>query len=386
VEAAGWTAADGWEDPSYLSDASGDRLAPRIAVAPDGQATAIWQRPTASINELRFASRTGPGEDWEAAASVPGAAYVRSSDVAVDGLGGVIAVWDSRRDFSSSLFASRRVPGGAWSPEPEDVPAWGVWPSSPRVALDGDGDATVAWRLGDAGWPIVEAVVQRDGNWRQSTVLSRPGERGEYPAVAVDPSGAAPTVTWLGAGGVDVSVYDWSAPASFRPPVWSAPPRRVRPRGSLPTPLGGGSLTLTAPRQGLGGAVRGGALRAVCWFGAIGRCDVSADLAPKVAKRLRIPGRRVGSRVVVARGSVAVLRPGSATFVRLRLAPGARRALRRIHRVRSATRRRAIARARTPFAKRRARRMTRPAIPIRLHATARFYSQTRTARTGLRLR
>lgn len=212
IQAAGWSVGDGWEDlPADISDAGSDSHTPLVAVGPDGEATVIWLREHGGTTVLRSASRPGAGEGWSDATWVTGIGVVEQPALAVDGQGGAMAVWRSRGDFSAPLSFSRRPAGGAWE-DPGSVPNSGAWASHPDVALAADGEATVAWQFYDRDKQVVEAGIERDGQWRRVTTLPAAGDYAYAPAVAVGPAGAAPTAVWRGPGGVQASAYDRAGP------------------------------------------------------------------------------------------------------------------------------------------------------------------------------
>ena len=396
-----WSAAD-WVPESL------DVQSPELAIDGQGEAMAIW------VSRFEFGaflnvSRRPPGGPWSAIPDeVPtSGVWPSRPQIALDAGGDATIAWQLD-DGDNPVVEALVQRNGFWgSPVRLSVPDHrGLDPS---VAVDPTGSVpTAAWvgRTGvEASAYDSAAPALRDLSIPSSAIAGTPVAFSVSPFDVLSP---ITLTTWRiggesyvgervthtfpvvpgrvnslsSAAGVRVTSRDLANNSTSA----TASVRVVQPSQSPRVPTSGGpGLTLVAPPQSLARVVRTGRLRAVCRLGAPATCRVRADLEPALAKRMRIPGRRVARRIVIARGHTIASQGGPAR-VALELTPRARKALRRIHRARTAARRHAIARAPTSRAKRIARNKPRAAIPIRLHATARLYTNTRTAIRGSRLR
>src|SRR5215207_11109219 len=95
---------------------------------------------------------------WRPSFDLPGPANRPAGfDVAGAPDGTVIAVWTKTTEGTSQVMASVRPPGGAFgTPEPLGAPSGG----SPRIAIDGSGNAIVAWLQEAGGGSTLLTVMQ----------------------------------------------------------------------------------------------------------------------------------------------------------------------------------------------------------------------------------
>jgi hypothetical protein len=179
-----------WSAPLRLSGA-GFALFPRLAVAPSGDAVAIWQMEGGPIVA---ATRRATGT-WEAPVVLD--ASGREPDVATDTRGDLQAIWVHTGDDGSSLRTASHPLGGAWSapivvaqdPDPFTLGRAGV-------SIDDAGAAVASWERGAGTGHEIHAEVyvasRRDGAWGVPVRLAAFGARvGE----AMDEAGTA-TVVW----------------------------------------------------------------------------------------------------------------------------------------------------------------------------------------------
>ena len=117
-------------------------------------------------------------------------------DVAVDALGNVLVMWDSRGASSSGIYFNYRPVGGdfgvGWT-----VPLGGFNALEPAIAMDDQGNAYGVWMKGFGPpfhWDVVFMYNPAGGSWTSNTV--RVNDDGgatdqTYPDIAVDSSGNA---------------------------------------------------------------------------------------------------------------------------------------------------------------------------------------------------
>lgn len=181
-----------------LSGSGQDAAAPRLDVAPDGQATIVWQRWDGFhyLAQVRQVAADGTSEGSAQRLSVAGGDAVEPQ-VAVAADGTATAVW-TRFDGEDSVVQTRRIDAaGALGEVTSDLSAAGESAIQPRVAVAADGTATVVWnRFDGANWVIQSRRVSAAGLPEAATLnLSAAGRGAAEPQVDLDPGGSA-TIAW----------------------------------------------------------------------------------------------------------------------------------------------------------------------------------------------
>jgi hypothetical protein len=219
-------ALDGtWNEPQLLlvSETDESEQSPRVAVASDGSAVAVWRRccEYPSYDTLWF-NTYDPEDGWSAPAAVPAPEDFRWNVVepvlAGDGNGNVTALWSqihnlgtvSRRIWSSTFSRDE-----GWSlPEvlEEDAAGYDV-----GLHVAGSGDAMSMW----SGYSGIRAGVRAAGQWAPPLELQAEGSPiGVDPELAASAGGHA-IAAWLNGatsaqGAVWTSVFDpaegWGQP------------------------------------------------------------------------------------------------------------------------------------------------------------------------------
>jgi hypothetical protein len=170
----------------------------------DGQANAVIVFPATAANGkvvVRAALKPAGGP-FGAPFDLSNNAESAGTDpsVAMNAGGAAVAVW-SRFDGAKTIVqASSRAPGGAFAPA-ADLSAAGQDAKNPRVALNDDGAAAVAWVRSNGTVDIAQARVRPSGQAAFAPVqdLSASGPAGQdasAPDLALDPAGRA-TVVWV---------------------------------------------------------------------------------------------------------------------------------------------------------------------------------------------
>ena len=129
-----------WSAPGFISQPGVNAFQPRLALAPSGEAVAVWE--TIGGNLVQGAIRTGG--TWGPARNLSGeAAAEPHPSVAINPAGAMLAVWQGGPGAGSSIQGNHRPAGGDW------LGAMSV-PSSagtePAVAIDPQGDGATVWR------------------------------------------------------------------------------------------------------------------------------------------------------------------------------------------------------------------------------------------------
>jgi hypothetical protein len=182
---------------------------PALGVDDAGRATAVWATTTGPLYEgipltatVRTADRA-PGGGWTAPQVLDAVASEWGEpDVAVNGRGDAVAAWETR---AGGIHAATRRAGGAWS-APAPLAAQG---SAPRVALDRNGQAHVAWTTATG---VQAATRATEGAWAVQTLPAAavPEYAVRSLALAVDPSGTA-TLAWTATDAVEVAQWRLSS-------------------------------------------------------------------------------------------------------------------------------------------------------------------------------
>ena len=168
----------------------GNAFSPRIAVGPDRTATVVWRR------------FDGANEIVQASTRVPGGAFATPVDLSAAGQSGKLpdiafapdssatAVWEG-----PEIESSTRPAGGAFGP-PVELTTGAANLSNPGIAIAGDGTTTAIWDAWNGSNDIIQASTRPPGGGFAGPVdLSRSQGDSSAPQIAIDPIGSA-TVVW----------------------------------------------------------------------------------------------------------------------------------------------------------------------------------------------
>jgi len=163
IQTATRPAGGTWSAPVSISTA-GHRLVqdPQIAVSPQGEATAIWQRSNGSELVVQGATRPAGGS-WSAPVEITtghgrGGQHLQ---LVVDSWGNATAIWegyDSRPGPNFAIQAAKRPRGGAWS-RPTDISRWTESLGEPQIAVDPQGSSTAIWPIGAKGGTVIQSAT-----------------------------------------------------------------------------------------------------------------------------------------------------------------------------------------------------------------------------------
>jgi len=203
VESAYRPAGEGWEAPMDLSEpelegevvpGAHDASAPRIAVDRNSNVTVIWERYAGTNQVLLQAVERPAGGSWTAPVDIAEFSQGAAPEpwIAVDWEGNATAVWKQGEVITSSFHPF----AGSWG---EPVPLSEEESFTPQAAMDARGDTTVVWMHYDGSHYLVESVYRPEGGaWEAPTLVSKAGEEGGNPHVALDAKGDS-LVVWRGA-------------------------------------------------------------------------------------------------------------------------------------------------------------------------------------------
>jgi hypothetical protein len=217
IQSATRPAGGSWSAPVTIS--SGGRLnyRPRVVVDSEGNATAVWLWSIGESSVVQSATCPAEGS-WSAPVDV--SAVGRAAfffDVALDSQGGATAVWEE--ETKGAIQSATRLAEGIWS-APVDISVAGAFAHSPQVAVDSQGNATAVWeRYNPQGTLIQSATRPAGGSWSAPVSLFKPRRHAQQPQVAVDSQGDA-TAIWERSNGSDLVIQGATRPLGGS---WSAP-------------------------------------------------------------------------------------------------------------------------------------------------------------------
>jgi hypothetical protein len=213
--------------PLDLTPTSGEAEARTSHVAEDaaGEATVVWNASLEKSNYIVEAATVAGGvASAPVKLSAPGQNAVLPT-VAVNERGDAIVAWTRSNGTHEIVQASFRHAGGNFGAPVDLSPLGGsAATTSPRVAIDAAGDATVAWQWSNGGAEVIQEATRSAaaGSFTATETLSNPAEGSIQPAVAMNTEGDT-VVAWVRIGASNVTPQarvrpaggKFSEPASF---------------------------------------------------------------------------------------------------------------------------------------------------------------------------
>jgi hypothetical protein len=211
VEAVTWTASGAFGNVVQLSPSSQGAFLPDIAVNEAGTAVVVWQAaaPLDNSSPYQVESATRPaGGSWSAATAVsPVMPQTWSPKVALDGSGNATVVWQQSATANNyRIYAATRPAGGAWGSPTAIETSYYLGQNS--VAADVAGNVTASWVVDDASGTMFIHTATRavGGAWGTPTNLgeckSNSGSLCLTPPVAAARDGSITVVGWTAYGGL----------------------------------------------------------------------------------------------------------------------------------------------------------------------------------------
>ena len=250
-----------WQAPVTIAT-SGSGAAALVAKSDaQGNGVAAWSEMTAAGSVVQAVTWTASGT-LGSVSQLSGLGQPQfQPDLAVNETGTAVVVWPQATTFGGSSYqveSATRPAGGNWSAATAVSP---VLPQafSPRVALDGSGNATALW---EQGTTVDSATRPAGGVWGSPTVVETSNLAGSD-AIASDASGNV-TAVWAmhdsttGVSSVHAATRPigspWGAPASLGPCGSTCVPYLAAARdGSIATAVWSNGPTVNASvRPGLG--------------------------------------------------------------------------------------------------------------------------------------
>lgn len=238
-----WGSAQLLETMDELGRVDGN---PRIAVAPQGHATVVWQASGGTVtNRGTWTNRYTAGAGWGTASQLVAVSGGSAPDIAMDANGNAVMVWGQIEVASGEMYTliqAKRYQAGAWGSSIQvgrELGANSVL-SAPRVKMNATGAALVAWGQGDQS--IRATVAPAGASWPAPTIVKPVASRavGSPLVPAIDGQGNV-MMTWAQAsdqGGADAMLATrsaagvWVAGVVHQAAIWGDPFIAMNDRGN----------------------------------------------------------------------------------------------------------------------------------------------------------
>ncbi len=173
---------------------------PQVAIDGSGDAVAVWERWTGTDFVVEAASKPTNGS-WTASEEISVATESAAEpQVAIDDNGDAVAVWYRWNGSNDIVQAAEKPAGGSWVAA-VNLSKSGQEALDPQVAVNASGDAVAVWKRSNGSNEIVQAASRPAGGaWGAPADLSAAGEDSEEPQVAID-NGDDAVAVWTGGGG-----------------------------------------------------------------------------------------------------------------------------------------------------------------------------------------
>jgi len=214
-----------WGVPTLLeTDNAGGAFEPRVAMAGNGDAVAVWYQDDGLRNNIWANRYVAATDSWGTATLLEASTGTASSpQVAVDGAGNAMVVW-SQYAGSASIWAIRYTAGTGWDATAQRIEAATTNSAgSAEIAAGANGDAFAVWTSFDGArnniWANRYAIATHA--WETATLIES-GNAGTAgaPHVAVDVNGnAVATWTYFDGARYDILVNRYSASSHGWDPV-----------------------------------------------------------------------------------------------------------------------------------------------------------------------
>ncbi len=219
-----YTAGAGWGTAALLeTDDAGDAINPAIAVAPSGEAVAVWEQSDGTRSNI-WARRFTVAGGWADATLVEtdGAGPAVRADVGIDDAGAAIAVWYQSDGTRNNIRASRQTATGAWS-APDFLESAAATAQFPKIAVGPTGPAIAVWHQSDGTATSIWANHYTVANgWEASgTLIETASGQALTPSIAIDGNGRG-WAAWsqdAGAGDDDAWAARYTVSSGWGDPV-----------------------------------------------------------------------------------------------------------------------------------------------------------------------
>ncbi len=204
-----YVVSEGWGTAQMIETSERTTLHPQVAVDPSGSAIAVWCQDDGLLHYNIWSNRFVPGAGWGAPelAQTDSAWHAEGPQVAVDMQGNATAVWRQFDGVRYNMWSNRYVVGTGWGTAEmiEDQDGYVLYP---MVSVSGSGDAVSVWAQHDGFRESLwsNRYVVGEG-WGTAELLELSDDSDVYtPRVVVDGSGNA-TVVWIQYFGFEFNLW-----------------------------------------------------------------------------------------------------------------------------------------------------------------------------------
>jgi Bacterial Ig-like domain len=144
-----YTPATGWGAPAQVQTSTEDSNAPAISIDSTGNALVVWDGTPDGVNVYIYASRYTAASGWSAEVQISGStAQSGTTDIAGDANGDAVALWVQFDGARNTVWGAHYTVAGGWSPSVAVGNGAGAARSS-RLAMDADGNVLAVWAQSD---------------------------------------------------------------------------------------------------------------------------------------------------------------------------------------------------------------------------------------------
>jgi RTX calcium-binding nonapeptide repeat (4 copies) len=175
VQAAVRPAGGSWSSAENLDPPGETAYTPAVAVT-GGRATVVWVATDGGSAVIRSTSYVFGTPGWTSVDTVSSPTSVASLPrVALADDGTAVAVWRWWKSGSFVVQAAVKAPAGVWG-APEDLSGPGAHAQSPTLAMDAAGNAVAAWIRPSGGTAMAQVASRAaNGSWGPARNLSHRG-------------------------------------------------------------------------------------------------------------------------------------------------------------------------------------------------------------------
>jgi hypothetical protein len=214
-----------WLAPTSLQTLEEKVATPLAAADPAGDSFAVWETYDKSLTHFVLQADVRPaGGAWEVPVTLAESTSGLAPVLAVDPQGDATVAWSRGEGGGASVVElATRPAGAAWGSPVEISSSTEHEAAFPEIAVNGRGDAAIAWRDAEAGGVALKARDREAGGaWSAPATLLAAAPQNSVESVALDEQGAAIALM----GKLNGATFEvWSAE---RPPGGSWQPGEAR--------------------------------------------------------------------------------------------------------------------------------------------------------------
>jgi hypothetical protein len=205
IQAVRWGADGSIGSVQTLSASGADALEPAVAVDPDGNAVVVWSRSDGANSRIQAIRRAAGGNLSSVKNLSTSGRDAHAPRVGIDAQGSAIVAW-LRSDGSNDRVQVRRRSRGGTLTAVQNLSAAGQSALTPSLAVDGTGRAVVAWGRSDGANDRIQIRRRAAGGGLSAVkTVSDPGQDAVDPKVGLDAEGNA-TAVWHRSDGANARV------------------------------------------------------------------------------------------------------------------------------------------------------------------------------------